>query len=100
MLKQSQSAEETGDGSKYQWRVYTNENNIEMSLLHIAAERNLDSIAEILVDEYPNLLYLKTDCSGSEDASDQGKMPIELALGSEKNIDVSALLIGRMSEER
>ena len=88
------------DGSKYQWRVYTDENGREMSLLHIVAERNLIKIAEVLLKKYPNLLYLKSEYGDTSQCEEEGKLPVELAFRSEKNIDISAYLTSKMSCER
>ena len=98
--EEDERAKKDKDGSKYQWRIYTDENGREISLLHIVAERNLISIAEILLKKYPNLLYLKSENGDLSDCKEEGKLPVELVFIEEKNIDISAYLMSKMSHER
>ena len=98
--EEDERAKKDKDGSKYQWRIYTDKNGREMSLLHIVAERNLTSIAEILLKKYPNLLYLKSEYSDTSQYKEEGKLPVELAFIEEKNMDISAYLMSKMSLER
>lgn len=61
---------------------------IEKTVLHFAAERNLDAIATTILNFYPRLCYCKCPCGGPID-----QLPIELAI--ENNMDNTASLLAK-----
>ena len=65
-----------------------------MTIMHMAAFRNLTSIIKIVLQYYPKLVYEKCLCGNAK-----AQMPVELAL-VECHDDAASLLMFNMKPER
>ena len=84
-------AEKENDRPRYSKWVFTDDNGVKKSLLHLAAERNFVDIAKCILKHKPELVYLKS--IGDE------KLPVEYALEKYKD-DVAALIIKSTSNKK
>ena len=89
-MQDDYSSSPSQEGRKYAWLLPI-PNKGKKTILHLAAERNLQDIAHVFIKMYPGLVY--------EPTSDDGKLPLELALKN-RHDEVASLLVKSMLHQR
>ncbi|XP_065664981.1 uncharacterized protein LOC100201836 isoform X2 [Hydra vulgaris] len=96
ILHDDYSSSSSQEERKYAWLLPV-PNQGRKTILHLAAERNLQDIAQVFIKMYPGLVY--------EPTSDSRKLPLELALElippfKCRHDEVASLLIKSMLHQR